>query len=321
MGAERIKKLLQKEVPHVQIDKRFIHKQGFIIHALLQISLLRVQERPRFIVQLTDITQYKEAKEENYYQQKMESLGMMAGGIAHQYNNLLVGILGQTTVALAKLIEDHPVKKHIEKAVVSAKQAAFLTQQMLAYSGNRHLEKEALNLNELIDENLPLIQAAIPRQIRVESKLATRLPLVTGDKGQLQQVLMNLMLNSMEAIKNTGRIVISTEMILLKEHDSLRKSDLGYELSPGPYVQLTVHDNGCGMSEVTKKNVFDPFFTTKFTGRGLGLAAVKGIVEGHGGGIRIFSEVDVGTTFHLHFPVADCEKVETAVTTPQTCEA
>ena len=321
IGSERIEKLISEKVPFVQIDKRFIHKQGYIVQAILQISLLHVENHPQFIMELTDITQFKEANEDVFFKQKMESMGKMAGGIAHQYNNLLVGILGQATVALAKLDEGHPAIKHIEKAVTSAKQAAYLTQQMLAYSGSRFLEKEPLNLNEVICESLPLIQAAIPRQIQIHSQLASNIPFVMGDKGQLQQVLMNLTLNSMEAIKNSGRIVISTDVLLLKSPDSLQKNDLGYQLTPGYYVQLAVHDDGCGMSDVTKRNVFDPFFTTKFTGRGLGLAAVKGIVEGHGGGIQIFSEVDVGTTFHLYFPIINNDFEETAVSAPQTCEA
>ncbi len=317
IGTDSIKKLLQNDLSTVQIEKRFVHKLNYIVQVIVQAGLIRdhTNKQTHFIFHLTDITQYEETNKIIYYQQKMESLGRMAGGIAHEYNNLLVGILGQATVALAKLGEAHPASKHMQKAVKSAKQAAFLTQQMLAYSGRRYLEKQSLNLDEFVLDNLPLIQAAIPKFIQIDTHLANHLPVILVDKGQLQQVLMNLILNATEAIgEQSGRITITTKRFQLHENDSVRMNDVGPELQTNMYVCLSVHDNGCGMDDETRKQIFDPFFTTKFTGRGLGLAAVKGIMVGHGGGIRVYSEVQVGTTFQLYFPVVDDQVIKTAVT-------
>ncbi len=317
IGTDSIKKLLQNDLSTVQIEKRFVHKLNYIVQVIVQAGLIRdhTNKQTHFIFHLTDITQYEETNKIIYYQQKMESLGRMAGGIAHEYNNLLVGILGQATVALAKLGEAHPASKHMQKAVKSAKQAAFLTQQMLAYSGRRYLEKQSLNLDEFVLDNLPLIQAAIPKFIQIDTHLANHLPVILVDKGQLQQVLMNLILNATEAIgEQSGRITITTKRFQLHENDSVRMNDVGPELQTNMYVCLSVHDNGCGMDDETRKQIFDPFFTTKFTGRGLGLAAVKGIMVGHGGGIRVYSEVQVGTTFQLYFPVFDDQVIKTAVT-------
>ncbi|MCP5101307.1 MAG: response regulator [Chloroflexi bacterium] len=237
------------------------------------------------------------------HSQKVESLGVLAGGVAHDFNNLLVAILGQTSLTLAKLPEDHEVVNHITKAVNASKRAADLTRQLLAYSGHGKFEIQTINLNELIRENLHLFTVAVPKFIRLDSDLAEMVPLIDADPGQMQQVVMNLILNAADAIgMEKGTIFVCTQPRWISESETEVWQGMGMKLAAGHYVSLIVEDTGCGMDAETVSRIFDPFFTTKPTGRGLGLAAVMGIVRGHQGGVRVESEVDKGTKFHLIFP-------------------
>jgi PAS domain S-box-containing protein len=254
---------------------------------------------------IRDITGRKQAEDALRQTQKMESLGILAGGIAHDFNNLLVAMLGQTSLAFAKLPENHPAQSHIKKASQAAERAADLTQQMLAYSGRGHFEKQPINLNQLIQENLHLMAVAVPKQVYLRSNLAPSLPLISGDVGQIQQVLMNLILNGAEAIGATNgvvTIVTSTEEVTADD-DRIWRYDHD-NLKPGLYVTLEIYDTGGGMDETVLPRIFDPFFTTKTTGRGLGLAAVQGIVRGHEGGLRVYSEPGKGSTFKILLPAS-----------------
>jgi two-component system cell cycle sensor histidine kinase/response regulator CckA len=237
--------------------------------------------------------------------QKMESLGVLAGGVAHDFNNLLVAMLGQTSLALSKLGPDSVARPHVEKAVKAATSAADLTRQLLAYSGGGQFERRPIQLNTLIQDNLHLFEVAIPKNVQLHSNLAVALPLIEGDTGQLQQVIMNLIINAGEAIgERPGVVTVATRVQMLYMDDARWGQYTGTPLPPGEYVQVDVADNGGGMSADTLARIFDPFFTTKFTGRGLGLAAVLGIVRGHGGGLQVDSEVGHGTTFRLLLPVS-----------------
>ncbi len=247
----------------------------------------------------------REAEEALRRAQKMESLGVLAGGIAHDFNNLLVALLGQTSLALAKLAAQHEARPHLEKAVTAAQRAAALTRQLLAYSGKAQLDWHPFNLNDLIRDNLHLLEAAAPKTVELYPELAAPLPLLEGDPGQLQQVIMNLVLNAAEAIgERPGRVTVRTAVCDLSEADC-RAWRIGEELlEPGRFVRLEVEDNGSGMDAETLSKIFDPFFTTKFAGRGLGLAAVLGIVRGHKGGLRVTSTLGVGTWFQIIFPAS-----------------
>jgi PAS domain S-box-containing protein len=255
-----------------------------------------------------DITELKRAEESLRQTQKLESLGILAGGVAHDFNNLLVAILGQASLLRRKLPSDSPYLAHIEKAVKAAERAATLAGKMLAYSGRGHFEIEPLHINELIEENLHLFAAAISKGTELRSHLSQALPLIQADAGEMQQVIMNLILNAAEAIGNKpGVIDISTNTVLLEPGDARLQTVTGASLPPGHYILLRVKDNGIGMDAETLTRIFDPFFTTKFTGRGLGLSAVLGIVRGHKGGLQVESTLGKGTVFQLIFPINEGE--------------
>ena len=259
-----------------------------------------------------DITERKRAEEERrkfeaqiQHAQKLESLGVLAGGIAHDFNNLLAGILGNADLALVNLPGASPARENLEEIKSASVRASDLTQQMLAYSGKGQFVIAALDLNKLVEEMVHLLRASISKKATVTLDLATELPPVEGDAGQLQQVVMNLITNASDAIgERAGVIVISTG-ILDADQTYLSQGNAGDMLPEGRYVVLEVSDTGCGMDKATRAKIFDPFFSTKFTGRGLGLAAVLGIVRGHGGTIKVDSEPGAGTSFTVLFPCSD----------------
>ena len=237
--------------------------------------------------------------------QKLESLGILAGGIAHDFNNLLVALLGQSSLALQKLGEEHLAAKHIRKVIQAAEHAAGLTRQMLAFSGRGQFQIQAVNLNEVVIQNLPLFQVAIPKAVQISTNLHPHLPFIEADQSQMQQIVMNLVLNGAEAAdKEGGMVTIVTNIQEVEQLNASYWQLPNSPIQPGVYVRLEVHDNGVGISAEQKQKIFDPFYTTKLTGRGLGLAAVLGIVRGHKGGLRVQSEVGQGTTFTLLLPVS-----------------
>lgn len=274
-------------------------------YAIDTIPQFRPQETTPFQIysMFRDITESRQAEEALRQAQKLESLGILAGGIAHDFNNLLVAMLGQNSLALQKLPGDVPGRANIEKAIKAAESAASLTRQMLAYSGRGHFEVKQINLNQLIQENIDLLRVAVPKQIHMTTDLATHLPLISADVSQIQQVIMNLILNAAEAIHHHhGLIVLQTSTKQFNGEELQKWQIVDKQLSPGFYVQLVVQDNGKGLRPEQLARIFDPFFTTKTTGRGLGLAAVLGIVRGHQGGLKVVSTPDVGTIFTLIFP-------------------
>jgi signal transduction histidine kinase/DNA-binding response OmpR family regulator len=250
-----------------------------------------------------EFAERKQAEEALRQAQKMESLGILAGGVAHDFNNLLVAILGQTSLALMRLAPESPARISVEKAVAAAERAAGLTGQLLAYTGRGQLQVRPMRLNALVEENLGLLAVAIPKHVRLRTELADGLPLIQADPVQLQQVLMNLIINAAEAIGDRpGLVTVGTGICNLTPADRHFWLYTGRPLSAGCYVTLRVQDDGSGMGPEMLPRVFDPFFTTKFTGRGLGLAVVLGIVKGHQGGLHVESAPGAGTTFHLVFP-------------------
>jgi two-component system, cell cycle sensor histidine kinase and response regulator CckA len=250
-----------------------------------------------------DITEHKQTEEAVRRTQKLESLGLLAGGVAHDFNNLLVAILGQTSLGLSRLPSDSPARANLEKAVRAAERAADLTRQMLAYSGRGHFQVTTVDLNALILDNLHLFEVAVPKNVRLRSELEPSLPWIDADVGQIQQVVMNLITNAAEAIgERPGTVTVTTGNRVVGGRDEALWRHTGEPLAPGTYVTLEVEDDGQGMSPAVRERMFDPFFTTKFTGRGLGLAAVLGIVRGHKGGLQVESEAGRGTHFRLVFP-------------------
>ncbi|MFN8507034.1 MAG: PAS domain S-box protein [Dehalococcoidia bacterium] len=251
-----------------------------------------------------DVTKRLMAERGMLQAQKLESLGVLAGGIAHDFNNLLVGILGNAGLALAELPETSPARPTIEAIATAGQRAAELARQMLAYSGRGRFVVQRVDINGVVSEMLHLLRASVGKSIELQCDLAAALPYVEADATQLRQVIMNLVVNGSDAIGAEPGTVRVTTGVRAVTQDALTEAHLSPELPPGDYVAIEVTDSGSGMDEETLSRIFDPFFTTKFTGRGLGLAAVLGIVRGHRGAISVRSEPGAGSVFTLFLPVA-----------------
>ena len=257
-----------------------------------------------------DITERKRAEEEQrrlesqlQHAQKLESLGVLAGGIAHDFNNLLTGILGYSDLALLELASSSPARQLIGEAINGARRAAELTKQMLAYSGKGRFVVESLNLSTVTEDMVRLLQISISKKCVMKFNLMPDLPLVEADAVQVRQIIMNLIINASEAIGDRSGVIVASTGVMHCDRAYLVETYLDDSLPEGLYAYLEVADNGCGMSEETRARIFDPFFTTKFTGRGLGLSAVLGIVRGHRGAMKCYSELGKGTTFKVLLPV------------------
>ncbi len=258
---------------------------------------------------LRDITERKNTEQSLRQAQKLESIGTLAGGIAHDFNNLMNAVLGQAGLALQKLPKENPAVDHITKAIKASERVADLTKQLLAYSGRGKFVIEEIDLNIMVKENIQLLEVSLPKMAILRYELGTPSLYFKGDISQIQQVIMNLIINAGEAMDpNPGYITVHTSRIEIKTETNEYSKYTGVPLAAGSYAVLQVKDTGSGISEETLKRIFDPFFTTKFTGRGLGLAAVLGIIKGHKGGLRINSEVGKGTTFEIVFPLIDPSK-------------
>jgi len=262
----------------------------------------------------TDIEDQKAAERNMLEQQKRESLGLLAGGIAHDFNNLLVGVLGNASLITECLEKDHSLRSLADAIVEAGERAAHLTRQMLAYAGKGRLFVERVDVNALVRSTVLLVEASFPKSVQLILNAARQPLAIEADSGQIQQVIMNLAINGAEAIgeEHTGWVRITTALaeldpFYLKEHRFV--GDVPRE---GAYVCIEVQDTGSGIEPDKLMKIFDPFFTTKFTGRGLGLAAVLGIVRSAHGGIEVCSEVSRGTTFRVFFPAADAAPASAA---------
>ena len=297
------------DIPEEPIDtphgKRFLHTK--------KIPVIDPDGQPKYLLGISeDITERKlEEERQRAFErklqetQKLESLGVLAGGIAHDFNNLLVSILGNVGLVLVDLEPESPVREPVEQIKIAAQRAADLTRQMLAYSGKGRFVMQRINLNSVITEITQLLQVSISKNAALRFNLMQSLPPIEGDVTQVRQVLMNLIVNASDAIGDKqGTIGLTTGMVNA-DKEYLGGSFMAPELPEGQYVFVEVADDGVGMDKETQTKIFDPFFTTKFTGRGLGLAAVLGIVRGHGGAIKVYSEPGQGSVFRVLFPVKD----------------
>jgi PAS domain S-box-containing protein len=251
-----------------------------------------------------DITARKEAEERLRQAQKLESIGMLAGGIAHDFNNLLVGVIGNASLVEEMLPPDDPAYELVQSISKTGEQLAHLTRQMLAYSGKGRFFMEHLDLSAVVRDIADLIRPSIPRKVALQFELEEDLPVVEADRGQLQQILMNLVINAAEAIGSHDGTITVASGVRVVDAGFMRAHPEASCLRSREYVALEVRDTGCGMDESVRAKIFDPFFSTKFTGRGLGLAAVHGIVRGHAGAILVSSQPGKGSVFTVLFPAA-----------------
>jgi PAS domain S-box-containing protein len=296
-----------------QHDFRFLRKDGSDLWALVTgTPVIREDGGVDSVLGVVaDITDRRNQEQAHLQSQKLESLGVLAGGIAHDFNNLLTAVLGNISLAqlcLPKLSPAWPYLENMERAV---QRATALTRQMLAYSGKGRFVVGPLDLNQAVEEMSHLLSVSISKSVALRFQLQDGLPCLMAEGSQIQQVVMNLVTNASEAIGEAEGIVSIRTGFQVYGAAELARDYPGQPLEAGPYLTLEVADTGQGMSAEVQARIFEPFFTTKFTGRGLGLSAMQGIVRGHRGGIRVYSEVGKGTTFKLIFPAGEggqCEE-------------
>ncbi len=254
---------------------------------------------------LQDITERKQSEKLLLETQKRESIVALAGGIAHNFNNLLLSMIGNVELAKKRIPFDSPAVKNLERSFTAMQRAATLTKQMLFYSGKGKVEIIAIDLEKTVEEHIDLLEASLLKNVRIAKHLSPTPVTIKGDPSQIEQIVINVLMNAGEAIgEQQGIVDISVSSVTFNEEDLIPFGKLNNQvLKPGEYALLQVTDNGIGMDEETLAKIFDPFFTTKFVGRGLGLAAVLGIVRGHNGGIMVESKKGIGTTFKVIVPV------------------
>ncbi|TGU74677.1 response regulator [Geomonas terrae] len=267
----------------------------------------------------TDITekrqgdlQRRELERQLLHTQKLESLGVLAGGVAHDFNNLLMVIGGNLELVRHVVEPESPAVKYLDNAYQAAKRAGDLTRQMLAYSGKGGYTLQVVDLNRLVGENVDLMKASVRKGAVLTAQLQPGVPSFEADPGQMQQVIVNLITNALEAVGEGGTVTVSTGVAEVGAAE-LAISRLDEKPVAGSFIVLEVADNGAGMDRATCDRMFDPFFSTKFTGRGLGLCAVQGIVRGHGGAILVRSETGEGTSVKVLLPAPEQQLIEKSV--------
>jgi PAS domain S-box-containing protein len=309
--ARAARRMAGEPVDPPYVELRMTNAEGNVLTFELHSTIVSLAGQRVWLNSVIDVTERHAAEAERrrldqqmQQTQKLESLGILAGGIAHDFNNLLVAILGNAGLALIELPPESPARQTVQAIETAAQRAADLTRQMLAYSGKGKFVVEHLNLSRVVEEMAHLLEVSVSKRAVLKYHFAPNLPPIEADATQVRQVIMNLITNASDAIgERSGVISISTGM-QYADRAYLAESYLDADLPEGDYVYIEVADTGEGMDEETRARIFDPFFTTKFTGRGLGLAAVLGIVRGHRAAIKLYSESGRGTTFKVLFPAA-----------------
>ena len=306
-------------------DECFWHKDGRSIH-------VEYWAHPLFegdvaigsVVTFLDISDKLKAERERnqlekqvQHTQRLESLGVLAGGIAHDFNNLLAAILGNASLVDAGILKDPlRAKERNGRIVQAAERAATLCKQMLAYSGKGQFVLKELDVSAIVDEMTHLLEVSIDKSTVIKYPLTQSLPLVIADEAQIQQVIMNLVTNANEAIDNKSGVIALTTGMMYADRNFLLDC-YGDQPEAGRFIYVEVSDTGCGMDKETIEKIFDPFYTTKVTGHGLGMSAILGIVRGHKGALKIYSEPGRGTTFKLLLPISESS---TLMMTDETLE-
>ena len=295
--------VLQHEVTNVQKDG------SLRFYELREAGVTLPDGSMSILAVSNDITDRKRAEQARFemerqllHAQKMDSLGALAGGIAHDFNNLLTVIMSNIELAIADLPMTSPAQNSLTNALLAGKRAAELTRQMLAYSGRGRFVTTEVDLSKLVRGLSDLLKVSISKSVRLELNLASELPLIQADAAQVQQILMNLVTNASEAVGDKPGVVTVSTSVRECDGSYLAETRTSGKPHPGLYVVLEVSDTGCGMDDTVRGKLFDPFFTTKFVGRGLGMSAVLGIVQGHRGAIMVSSKPKTGAVISVVLP-------------------
>ena len=311
---ETCQRLFHGEVNSVEYEKRYVRKDGTILWVYLNSSMIfdREGKPDRMLTYIRDITEQKRLEEHLRQSQKMEAVGRLAGGVAHDFNNMLTIINGYCDLTLDGLRPFDPIHENVVEIRKAAERAALLTRQLLAFSRKQILAPRSLNLNEVVTESEKMLHRLIGEDVEIRIVLDPKLGEIMADSSQVEQLIMNLAINARDAMPQGGLLTLETRNFDLDGVDGGHAPDTP-NLTPGRYVMFAISDTGDGMDAQTKAHVFEPFFTTKEPGRGtgLGLATVYGIVQQSGGHIAVASEPGAGTTFKVYLP-----RVEAAVRLP-----
>jgi len=314
-----------------ETEKRYLKKNGDYLWAIVRATAIRDDhgKLQYWLGIIEDVTERKKAKEaleesEKRYRnilesikneeqerkrlesqvqhaQKMEAIGTLAGGIAHDFNNLLMGFQGNVSLMMMDLEDDHPHQEFLRNMENYVKRGSELTRQILGFARGGKYEVKTTDINALIDKSADMF-GRTKKEIIIHKKLQENLWSVNVDRGQIEQVLLNLFVNAWQAMPGGGNLFLQTDNVTLEEHDY----DKPYAIGPGKYVRISVSDTGLGMDKATRERIFEPFFTTKAVGRGtgLGLASAYGIIKNHGGIINVYSEKGHGATFKIYLPAS-----------------
>lgn len=306
MTQARIRELYETTEPCVGFETKRFTKDGKTLDILLSSSLIKDEEKNPvgIVVSLKDITELKSLEARFRAVQRMESIGTLAGGIAHDFNNLLMSIQGNASLILLDVDRNHPHHERLMNIEKHVKQGANLTRQLLGFARGGKYEVKPTNLNELIKSH-NLMFGRTKKEIRIDEKFEKNVWTATVDRGQIEQVLMNLYLNASQAMPDGGSIYIRTDNVVIDE-----EYNKAWQIIPGKYVRISVTDTGHGIDESIREKIFEPFFTTKergARGTGLGLSSVYGIIKNHDGFINVYSEKGKGATFTIYLPATESE--------------
>jgi signal transduction histidine kinase len=252
----------------------------------------------------TDITELKRSEEALRRSEKLEGIGLLAGGLAHDFGNLLTPIVGHADLLARKLDEGSPLRSHVDAIRQASERAAELVQQLLVVSGRGEFEPRPVELDALVVEVAAMLEPVLPAEVTLATELSPELPPVAGDPMQLRQVLLNLVGNAADALTGRGGAIVIRALAVEVDETLASLLELRERFAPGPAVLLEVEDDGPGMDAATRARLLEPFFTTKPKGRGLGLASVVGIVRRHRGGLAVDSNPGRGTIFRILLPLA-----------------